>query len=200
MTPDAEAPPQVLVVCTGNVCRSAMTERLLQAAFDRRYGPSRVLVHSAGTGALVGNPMDPTSSALLTELGGDPEGFRARRLTEQMVADATLVLGASREHRAAAVTMVPRALRRSFTLRELAALVRGAHDTALPAEPGPRLTAVMDLARSRRALVSGGRPEDWDIDDPFRRPDDVYRASRDQITQALTDLSPALGVSLTREV
>ena len=39
----------VLVVCTGNVCRSPITEGLLRAAFAERLGPDVPEVASAGT-------------------------------------------------------------------------------------------------------------------------------------------------------
>lgn len=171
-----------------------MTERLLQHGFDDTYGPGAVNVRSAGTRAMVGHEMDARSAAMLTELGGDPSGFRARRLTSDMVGEASLVLGASREHRAAAVTHYPRALRHTFTLRELAALLRGADTSSLPAEPGDRLPAVAELARSRRAHVVGPQGQEWDVVDPFRQTDEVYATTRRQLTDALADLAPTLGL------
>ncbi|WP_446740540.1 arsenate reductase/protein-tyrosine-phosphatase family protein [Ornithinimicrobium sp. CNJ-824] len=44
---------RILVVCTGNVCRSPLVERLLQQGLDERWGPGAFEVRSAGTGALV---------------------------------------------------------------------------------------------------------------------------------------------------
>lgn len=48
--------PTVLVVCTGNICRSPLAEALLRT----RFAGSGLRVHSAGTHALPGVPMtDP---------------------------------------------------------------------------------------------------------------------------------------------
>ncbi|GMA87571.1 hypothetical protein GCM10025868_28210 [Angustibacter aerolatus] len=53
------APARVLVVCTGNVCRSPLVERLLR----QRLGTDAVDVSSAGTQALVGEPMTDPAAA-----------------------------------------------------------------------------------------------------------------------------------------
>ncbi|MGZ8625275.1 MAG: arsenate reductase/protein-tyrosine-phosphatase family protein, partial [Actinomycetota bacterium] len=39
----------ILVVCTGNVCRSPVAEGLLRAALERRFGERAPVVASAGT-------------------------------------------------------------------------------------------------------------------------------------------------------
>ena len=84
--------PVLLTVCTGNVCRSPLLERLLQQHLDRSLGPGAVAVRSAGTAARVDSGMDERSARLLRDLGGDPEGFTSRRLTASMVREADLVL------------------------------------------------------------------------------------------------------------
>lgn len=96
-------PFRVLVVCTGNLHRSPLAERLL--AFRLAPAGGRFHVSSAGTIAENGAPMDPAAASLLTELGGDPAGAAARRLTAPLVSDAELVLGAATEHREAAVRL-----------------------------------------------------------------------------------------------
>jgi protein-tyrosine phosphatase len=67
---------RVLVVCTGNVCRSPAAELLLRD----RLGAADVDVASAGVHALVGQPVDPPVAELLVERGVAPGGFRARQL------------------------------------------------------------------------------------------------------------------------
>lgn len=182
--------PTLLVVCTGNVCRSPLVERVLQHHLDGAHGAGTIRVHSAGTGALVGSPMDERSAALLRDLGGDPGGFAARRLTSGMVAEADLVLTATRAHRADVVRLVPRAMRRTFTVRELALLLTQVPDTDLPdwRDPAPALATLADLARSARGVVVAGRDEELDVVDPYRRDDEVYAQVRDQVERALPDL------------
>lgn len=185
----------ILVVCTGNVCRSPLVERLLQRALDARYGPDAPPVRSAGTGALVDHPMDDRAAAVLAGLGGSSDGFLARRLTEPMLAAADLVLTATRDHRAVAVRMHPRALRRTFTVRELAAIVAGLRDEELPeaVDPVERVRELAEVARSRRGVHGQGAGEDHDVVDPFRRADAVYRRMRTEVAGALPHLIRGLG-------
>jgi protein-tyrosine phosphatase len=80
---------RVLMVCTGNVCRSPMAEALLRARFAAR---GRGTVTSAGIAALVGRRAEPHAIALLAERGLDLSAHRARQLTPELVADAELVV------------------------------------------------------------------------------------------------------------
>lgn len=158
----------VLTVCTGNICRSPLVERLLAQGF----AGADVEVSSGGTRAMVGDPMQMQSQEILEGYGGDATGFVARLLTPELVADADLVLALTRRHRSEVVQLHPRATRYTFTLRELARLVPG---EPLPGEtPGERLRALVPLAASRRGLVPVDDPADDDIVDPYRREQSVY--------------------------
>jgi protein-tyrosine phosphatase len=165
---------ELLFVCTGNICRSPMAERLAAAALASRLGPeaSRVLVHSAGTWGHEGSPMEPFALETLSQLGVDAQAsvaFRARELTTEMVESADLVLVASREHRAAVVTMVPRAVTRTFTLREFGRLAAGVDVGALPFDVVARGLALVSAVAGRRGLVPAG-PEGDDLADPYGAP------------------------------
>lgn len=198
--PPAEAGPDafpttfsVLAVCTGNICRSPAVERLLGALFEGQEG---LVVASAGTYALVGEGISGPMARLIAERGADPHGFSARLLTESMVARADLVLGLTREHRSAVVSMHPQALRRTFTLRELARLATDVEAETLDAAahgatPADRLAALVPLALARRGQQRVG-PGDDDVVDPYRRSQAVYRESLGQITDALEAVHGAI--------
>lgn len=119
---DRAATPQmsILFVCTGNICRSPIGERVL-AGLAGRAGVA-VTSTSAGVGALNGQPIHPHASAVLVENGYDAAGFEARYLRPPMLVESDLVLCMSREHRAAAQQMAPARWKRVFTLIEFAAL------------------------------------------------------------------------------
>lgn len=80
----------ILIVCVGNICRSPLAEGLLRKKLEDQ-GKS-VRVESAGLGALVGKPADPTSVELAAELGVDLSGHRARQLTPELLREFELVL------------------------------------------------------------------------------------------------------------
>ena|SRR5690625_2604462 len=177
----------VLVVCTGNVCRSPAIERLFRSAF----GSAGITVHSAGTGALIGEPIQPPMARLLEERGVDGGSFAARQVTEEQVDSADIILTATREHRAAVVEQVPSAIRRTFTVREFARLVDRVDPVRLDVAAGPggppakRFAALVPLAAAERAQVD---PELDNIVDPYRRSDAVYQESFGQIIEAVRSI------------
>jgi protein-tyrosine phosphatase len=154
-----------------------------------------VAVASAGTGALVGAPVDPPVRAMLDQLGVrmDPP-HRARAVTADLVSRADLILALARAHREWLVREWPAAGRKIFTLRELAAVAAAAApETLIPAPREPNaaptaresLTASLAAASSLRAWASRGfAPADFDVVDPYRRPPEVYRQMAAQLTPA----------------
>ena len=89
----------VLLVCTGNICRSPLAAALLERALKER-GIEGVAVHSAGTGAWDGAPASEGAYLVGLERGLDLSGHRARLLTRELVEEAALVLTMARHHRA----------------------------------------------------------------------------------------------------
>jgi protein-tyrosine phosphatase len=114
----------ILVVCIGNACRSPLAERLLRLRFDSLLGTARgaVRVSSAGVLAMAGGAMDARAAAELQRLGGDPSGFASTQLTSSMATAADLVLTATRDLRSRVLEDAPRTMRRTFTIREFAAI------------------------------------------------------------------------------
>src|SRR5919109_2936766 len=89
----------ILLVCTGNICRSPLAAALLQRALDQR-GVEGVGVTSAGTGAWDGAPVSEGAYLVGLERGLDLSAHRARLLTRELVEQADLVLTMARHHRA----------------------------------------------------------------------------------------------------
>jgi protein-tyrosine phosphatase len=111
----------ILFVCTGNICRSPMAERLA-AAYAARSGIQHFKTSSAGTRAVVGHPIHPTAVPVLKQLGGDASNFAARQLTTRIAAEADLILTMTKVHRDTVLGMAPRQLNQTFTLDEASQL------------------------------------------------------------------------------
>lgn len=90
----------ILCICTGNICRSPMAERLLDKAL-RDAGIEGIEVHSAGVGAYDGNHASSYSVKALKELGIDLSDHRSKMLTANMLREASLVLVMTKTHKMA---------------------------------------------------------------------------------------------------
>jgi protein-tyrosine phosphatase len=181
----------LLAVCTGNVCRSPAAERLLLA----RLAPSaaEVAVSSAGTHALVGHPIDPPVAELLQREGIDPAGFSARQLVPEHIRSADLVVVMTKAHRSAVVAAEPTAVRKTFLLRELAALGTRVAQAGWPEDVGEdpvaRLQGLPRLSAVHRPEVT---KSDLEVVDPYRRPADVYQRAVRDIATAVDELVTSL--------
>jgi protein-tyrosine phosphatase len=195
-TDDAGDSGTVLIVCTGNVCRSPLMERLLVANLAGRSGAlrpeRRVRVHSAGTEAQVGEPMTGQAARELVRLGGDPDRFVSRQLTTDMVASADLVVTATRAHRAAVVTLLPRATRYTFTAVELARLLGSVDLSSLRGGARARVLNLAVAAASYRGFTPPVAPGADDVLDPYGRPSADYRRASDQMAPAIAALAAAI--------
>ncbi|PYP99128.1 MAG: hypothetical protein DMD34_00230 [Gemmatimonadetes bacterium] len=90
---------RILLVCTGNICRSPLAAALLERALTER-GIEGIAVASAGTGAWDGAPVSEGAYLVGLERKLDLSGHRARLLTRELVESAELVLTMARHHRA----------------------------------------------------------------------------------------------------
>lgn len=181
---------QVLLVCTGNVCRSPYIERRLRQLLEG----SGVEVVSAGTRAVVEAPIDQGSVVELTKRQTDPGGFAARQLTPLIIEGADLVLTAAREHRAGVVQLNPKALRYCFTLGDFADLVDGLGlDEVGEGEAGATPVArVAAAAAARRGLVAPRTAAESDIVDPVNQGPAQFARMADDIERALPSVVRAL--------
>lgn len=196
---ESPSPVRILTVCTGNICRSPVAERLLQAGLDQVL-PGGFEVRSAGTRALVGDPVQPLSADIIRTFGGTAEGFAARQLTGKILRNVDLVLTMTSGHRGEVLQLDASLLKRTFTIREFARMLdvleeregQAAHGAGLN---GERLAANTKLwrrlparAASVRHLALAPDAADNDVVDPYRRSADYYRQMEDELAPAIISI------------
>jgi protein-tyrosine phosphatase len=179
----------VLFVCTGNVCRSPIAERLMQL---RMRNQREIVASSAGMGALVGHEMDGPSALALRELGGDPTGHVARQLDRRLADACDLILTAETRQRDAFVRDDPMSFRRTFTMREFGRLGAGLKPLDSVTVDALR-ERVVEVAAHRGNVAPPGLGDD-EIGDPFGADLEVARLCAAQIAASVNAIVHALGV------
>lgn len=181
-----EAAVSIVVICTGNICRSPMAQVLLQHDLEVRGVPASV--SSAGTLDLR-EPAAVESVAAMADRGLDLTSHRSRVLTEETLAGADLVIGMAREHVRAAALIDPSCFARAFTLREL---VRRAQHHGGPTRGEPLWMWGVSLTADREFADLLGESTTDDIADPIGQPRAVFERTANELSK----LTSALAVTI----
>lgn len=169
----------ILVVCTGNVCRSPFIAALLAA------GLPGLTIRSAGTAVVVGQAPDAEILRALAERGcGQPRTSSAQALTRGMVRSANLIITATRLHRGLTIALDNGVGGRAFTLKELAR-VAGANN------PPSGFAATVNRA-AQVAHIAEIVDYDDDLDDPHGLDRAAYERMATEVDVALRVIVPAL--------
>jgi protein-tyrosine phosphatase len=90
---------RILMVCTGNICRSPTAEGVVRGIAAARDMAAAIEVDSAGTqGYHVGDPPDERSQLAARKRGYEISGLRARRVSPDDFQRFDLILAMDREH------------------------------------------------------------------------------------------------------
>lgn len=108
---------KILFVCDGNIFRSTMAEALFNRIIeDGGCNDEDVKVSSAGIIAIDGNPASPYAVFAMRKRGISLEGFRARRLSSELVWSTDLILTMEEKQRHYILELVPEAVGKTYTL------------------------------------------------------------------------------------
>lgn len=188
---ESPTPVRILTVCTGNICRSPVAERLLQAGLDQVL-PGGFEVRSAGTRAMVGNPIQPLSADIVRMYGGTDKGFAARQLTPKILRETDIVLTMTSKHRGEVLQLDASLLKRTFTIREFARMLEALEERDAASESSEKAPDAGTLWRglparlaSVRHLALAADSADNEVIDPYKRGPEVYRQMEDELAPAI---------------
>ena len=99
----------ILIVCTGNTCRSPMAAYLLRKMIKEHGATDTVEVDSAGLGAFGGDPISENALIALQEIGIDASEHRAKPLTHYAAAQADTIYVMTEAHRRTIESALPEA-------------------------------------------------------------------------------------------
>ncbi len=113
----------ILVICSGNICRSPFGEGYLRHRLAQ-MSLQDVLVRSAGTLGIVGSPASADSIALAADEGFDLSSHRSSAVTADGLDEAEIVLVMERAHQEALRERFPNESHRVRLLSEYHASVQ----------------------------------------------------------------------------
>ena len=177
----------LLLVCTGNICRSPMAEGLL----GHRLKTCGIDAHVQSAGLLTdGAPASGNGIAVLRDdYGIDVRGHRSRLLDVSMVESADLIVAMARAHVHTVAREQPEAFGRAFTLKEL---VRRASEIGIRGSDDALASWLARLHDGRRLEdLRGVSPAD-DVADPIGQDTDVYRSTAAELHQLIERLVDAV--------
>lgn len=183
---------RILIVCTGNTCRSPMAEAIFKDLAARSGKPLEI--RSAGIAAASGSPISPNAAEALRRRNLELPGA-STPLSAEEVLWANLILTMTAGHKRAILERYPEALSKTYTLKEYALRGDPVMDDVAEAE---RLysewqvkqllgEALTDEEKARLFELQRTIP-DFDIADPFGGPLSLYERTADEIEDILMTL------------
>lgn len=139
-------PARVLMVCTGNICRSTMAHAILEQA-AARAGVDLVVDSAGVSDEEAGNPIDRRAARVLRDAGYAVPDHRARQIRAGELGEWDLILAMTSRH----LNVLERLFDRAGVEHE------GAPASALDLAEGPRVCLYRDLDPEG----SGDVPDPW---------------------------------------
>lgn len=109
----------ILLVCTGNTCRSSMAEGIFNQILNENDDDD-VHVTSAGISVYVSTPASEEAINVTKDMGVDISDHMSAQISEEMVQEADLVLVMTTGHKNILIDIFPEYSDKIFTLPEYA--------------------------------------------------------------------------------
>ncbi len=97
----------ILILCTGNTCRSPMAEGIVKDLIKRKGLSDEMRVQSMGLAAYEGQMPSDHAVEAMAELGLDIAGHRARRVVQSDVSHADLCYVMTEQHKHIVLDSLP---------------------------------------------------------------------------------------------
>ncbi|HVF53824.1 MAG TPA: hypothetical protein VNC78_09505 [Actinomycetota bacterium] len=168
---------RIVIVCTGNLCRSPMGEAMLRGALAAKEC-ERVRVSSSGTWAMFGNPATSDAIATVKARGMELDAHRSRPVDIKELIEADLVLAMTSVHLREIEELAPEAAGKVRLVKELREIKVG----VVEGSPKERIQALLRAPRPprRRSL---------DLDDPMGLPASAYERAAAELEAGLEVLA-----------
>ncbi len=108
---------KILLVCSGNTCRSPMAQAMLQQMLRNTHN-KEITVKSAGLYTSDGLPASEAARLVMEEMGLDLSGHTSQKVNEALMAETELVLTMTEEQRQNLAAAFPQKKQQIFTLGE----------------------------------------------------------------------------------
>lgn len=171
----------VLLVCTGNTCRSSMAEGILKN-LCRSVNDLKII--SAGISALNGSSAAGKSIEVMKEKEICLLDHTSTILTKKIILASDLILTMTLAHKHAVISMMPAAKVKTYTLKEYARKSIESGNSSCFAFFENKLP---QKSREERSLLATD-----DILDPFGQSIDIYRKTANEIEECLKILCEEL--------